>query len=98
MSIPGGPLPSVAPLSVEAWVRFNEPGNRTIFDRRSGATGYALLTDNDGKLCFWVSGVTSRSAGGLRPGMWNHVAGVYDGKNIRAYISTTGMQRVLSRR
>jgi hypothetical protein len=87
VSIPGAALPSASPFSVEAWVRPSDAGNRTIFDRRSGGSGYALLTDADGKLCFWVSSVTNRSVGGLRPGMWNHVAGVYDGKRIRSYIN-----------
>jgi hypothetical protein len=87
VTIPGGALPSSAPLSVEAWVRLNDAGNRTIFDRRTVSAGYSLSTDSDGRLCFWVSGVTCRSVGGLRPNMWNHVAGVYDGKNIRVFIN-----------
>lgn len=80
------------PLTIEAWILGDADGF-------AGRTGLATKTENsefglfvsDGRLDMSVhlNGryVTGSSAdGALQPGTWHHVAGVYDGATVRAFI------------
>ncbi|MEK6407440.1 MAG: LamG-like jellyroll fold domain-containing protein [Acidobacteriota bacterium] len=87
------------PITVEAWIKLNSPGVRQgIIERYNpsagaGTTdgGYALRVLSNGKLRFFVfknsveySSVTSATS--LTTGQWYHVAGVYDGSQLKIYI------------
>ncbi len=86
VQIPAGSSLEPPSLTVEAWVYPSSVDQRTIFDHRDGSLGYRLATDANGKPYFWVSGASCLARGGLRPGQWHHVAGTYDGSQMRLFV------------
>jgi hypothetical protein len=87
------------PITVEAWIKLNVNNVRQGIIERYNASagtgttdgGYALRLLNSGKLRFFVfknsfeySNVTSSTS--LAIGQWYHVAGVYDGTQLKIYI------------
>lgn len=96
----GVSLNLTGPLTVEAWVRVNTSAVTqsviTRYNPLSGAGtfdgGYALKVISSGKARFWIyknaaefTRVTSNTT--LLPGVWYHLAGVYDGSQIRIYVN-----------
>jgi hypothetical protein len=89
-----------ASVSVEAWVKRNGtpgPGKHIIAkgDNNCFAASYALYTGASGGLSFYVQGfldggsffVPSPEFGsGVWDGNWHHVAGTFDGFNVRLYV------------
>ena len=92
-------LDITGPLTVEAWIKVNAIGTaQGIVERYgptdSGSGGYALRITNTGKLHFFI-GNDSTSAGQsdtldgattITAGQWHHVAGIYDGAQMRVYV------------
>ncbi|MCX7591819.1 MAG: LamG domain-containing protein, partial [Kiritimatiellae bacterium] len=78
-------------ITVEAWVNMDDVAGRTILDRRSGGAGYALYTEADGRLTFWIGtgsgNVTATTPLPIRSGVWTHVAGTFDGRNVDTYVN-----------
>src|SRR5205085_887965 len=86
-------------LTLEAWVKLNTVGAAQAVVERYGATnsgsgGYALRITNTGKVHFFI-GYDSTSASQsdtldgattITAGQWHHVAGVYDGAQLRVYL------------
>ena len=94
--VPASPsLNITGPLTLEAWIKPNATGaQQGIVERyewTSTAGGYGLRLTAGGKLGFftvrnsaeydYVEGGTSLTAG-----VWHHVAGVYDGTQLRVYV------------
>ena len=87
-------------LTLEAWVKLNTVGAaaQAVVERygatNSGSGGYALRITNTGKVHFFI-GYDSTSASQsdtldgattITAGQWHHVAGVYDGAQLRVYL------------
>ncbi|MFA6146107.1 MAG: LamG domain-containing protein [Patescibacteria group bacterium] len=98
-------LESMATLTVEAWVKTDENRlNKAIVSKwQTGTASYILRTDNtpgnEGKIGFsvYTSGATNVvSSITVNDNKWHHLAGVYDGTNVKIYIdgvdSTTSPQ------
>lgn len=83
-----GKLNFVNAITVEAWVRMDGDGdwshivskntNDQLCLRRSG------MSD---KICFSVAGAEATSSTSLTRGVWYHVAGVFDGTNVRIFLN-----------
>ena len=96
----GPPLGPEA-LSLEAWVRL-DCGSRKggligrVDDNRYGGNGVSLGYDED-RFRFGLAaeggrkgdGVLTwiRSRSGIKPGVWTHIAGTYDGGTMRLYVN-----------
>ncbi|MEC7584593.1 MAG: LamG domain-containing protein, partial [Planctomycetota bacterium] len=77
------------PLTVEAWLRGSSfSGKRKIVSKAQD--GEFHLTANDGAVSFMLyldgsyRGATTGPA--LEPNRWHHVAGVFDGEEVRVYV------------
>ena len=77
------------PLTVEAWLRGSSfSGKRKIVSKAQ--EGEFHLTANDGAVSFMLyldgsyRGATTNAI--LKPGGWHHVAGVFDGQEVRIYV------------
>jgi len=99
-TVSSSPVLDIAgPLTVEAWIKVSAIGAAQGIVERYGATnstsgGYALRITNTGKLHFFI-GYDSTTAGQsdtidgattITAGQWHHVAGVYDGAQLRVYL------------
>jgi len=86
-------------ITLEAWIKpasFGSAGcyANTIVSKEGGSThGFGLRCGGNGLLDFYVSqgwyapGVTSPE-NALKTGIWQHVAGTYDGDTIRLYVNS----------
>jgi hypothetical protein len=74
-------------LTIEAWIQPTALGGR-IVDKITafGNDGY-LLDTYGGKLRMIVGTANVSSTASLAAGAWTHVAGTYDGANVRLYIN-----------
>ena len=79
-------------LTLEAWIKpISVNGQRGIWDDY-GNPG-ALLYVRDGQVQFTLSTTTDPGlgvtlyAGSVTPGAWQHIAGVYDGAQMRVYVN-----------
>ncbi|MFA5051089.1 MAG: LamG domain-containing protein [Patescibacteria group bacterium] len=88
-------LESMATLTVEAWVKTDENRlNKAIVSKwQTGTASYILRTDNtsgnEGKIGFsvYTSGATNVvSSVTINDNEWHHLAGVYDGTNVKIYV------------
>lgn len=84
-------LASVAdgPLTVEAWMRAEEFGTRTGLVSKAESSEFGLFV-SDGRPSFSVHvggayAEAEATGAALRPGEWHHVAGVFDGAEVRVY-------------
>ncbi len=98
--VPYGPgLGVTGPLTIEAWIKVNSHGaDKGIAERygpyNSASGGYDLRVTAAGKLHFFIGYDTSnpatyhyiRGATTISTGVWHHVAGVYDGAQMRVYL------------
>ncbi len=92
-----GSLNITGPITVEAWIKLNSTtGDQAISSRYGTAQtdgGWQLIVTG-GKLAFatlkngysgngdWITGTTT-----LSTGTWYHVAGVYNGSQLRVYVN-----------
>lgn len=84
-------LDIVDQLTIETWVFPDPVGSARIVDKVTGGTSDGYLFDTiGGKLRFGVSAGGSMSNAEIASGAWTHVAGVYDGVNVRLYIDGVG--------
>ena len=92
MKMPDGPF------TVEAWVRPDDQKHRRFIAakgamRWTGERGEYHLILVRGRPQFFVRldgrANVIRAADPLAPGVWHHIAGVYDGNEIRLYVSGT---------
>lgn len=79
-----------APFTVEAWVNADDYAGRRGLASKAEQSGYGIFV-NDGvprfSVRFGERYVTALApAPMLKAGQWHHVAGVYDGKQVRLYI------------
>lgn len=79
VTIPFAGAPEQSAFTVEAWVKLDQANNRIIFSRRNVADGYELATDINGMPYLAVGAVTCTGLTGIRPGVWTHLAGTFDG-------------------
>ena len=83
------PLPD-GPFTLEAWVRGTSYGGRRGLVAKTEGSEYALF-GSDGVPVFSVhlSGAyrsASATEALLHPGRWHHIAGVFDGEELRLYL------------
>lgn len=91
----GVSLAITGPITVEAWIKLSANNiTQDILTRytTAGTNGYGLRVTPNGKLKFTVysSSGTSASATGsttLATGQWYHVAGIYDGTQVRLFVN-----------
>ena len=84
------PLPD-GPFTVEAWVNGRSFAARQGLVCRTENSEYGLFADS-GRLSFSVHldgayvKVKAAEEDGMTPGQWHHVAGVFDGEEVRLYL------------
>ncbi|MBX3462333.1 MAG: metallophosphoesterase [Planctomycetes bacterium] len=87
------PLPD-GPFTLEAWVR-GDYGSRTALVAKTENSDYALFGSRGAaEFSVWLEGedgsggyaVARAGDGALQPGRWHHVAGVFDGSEVRCYV------------
>ncbi|MCC7388939.1 MAG: metallophosphoesterase [Phycisphaerales bacterium] len=83
------PLPD-GPLTLECWMRARSFGDRVGLIAKTESSDYGIFV-NKGEAHFSVfldaKYATARSEGpALKVGQWHHVAGVFDGAEVRLYI------------
>jgi concanavalin A-like lectin/glucanase superfamily protein len=85
------------PITVEAWIKLNSIGayqvilSREAFQQPGTGGGYRLTITNVGKLQFDLfqshnTYVTAIGVTTVTTGAWHHVAGVFDGSQMRLYV------------
>ncbi|MEM9596180.1 MAG: LamG-like jellyroll fold domain-containing protein [Acidobacteriota bacterium] len=81
-------LDNLFALTVSAWIRApQEPRWRSIVDKRdAGADGFDLFLDSVGHAFLRVDNTTLTGLADLDDGEWHHVAGVWDGVELRLYV------------
>ncbi|MFK7741993.1 MAG: LamG-like jellyroll fold domain-containing protein [Planctomycetota bacterium] len=78
------------PLTLECWLQGSDFNGRRGLLAKTESSEFGIFC-SDGKLDFSVHldgrYVTAASAGAaLKPGSWHHVAGVFDGSDVRLYL------------
>ncbi len=91
------PLPQ-GPFTVEGWVKLADLKGRNPFLCKTNSAEYGIFL-NDGKPSFLVhldgKYATAEAENVLvQPRRWHHVAGVYDGKEVRVYLDGRVVGRV----
>lgn len=86
------------PFTVETWVRANKFASRQGLVAKTESSEYSLFA-NDGQPSFAVhlagAYVTAAASGvTLARGRWHHVAGVFDGSEVRLYVDGALAARV----
>jgi hypothetical protein len=88
-----GTLNITGPMTVEAWIKTNSSAQQQGIVERYSSTdgGYALRLSSTGLLQFFTlhNGTTFdfvQSGSAVPAGAWHHVAGVFDGSQLRVYI------------
>lgn len=90
---PGAAAVPDGPLTLEAWLCGDDFAGRRALVAKTESSEFALFV-NDGTVEFSVflgAGYVSAKTGQpvLRQGTWHHVAGVFDGGEVRAYVDGT---------
>ncbi|MBL9077279.1 MAG: metallophosphoesterase [Planctomycetes bacterium] len=88
------PLPD-GPFTLEAWVRGERFTGRTALVAKTDDSDYALFgSDGAAEFSVFLAGADGKGGyvqaeapkGTLQPGRWHHVAGVFDGQEVRCYV------------
>jgi hypothetical protein len=83
------PLPD-GPMTLEAWVRGEDYGARCALVAKTDNSDYALFgSKGAAEFSLWLGNGYVRATaaeGTLQPGRWHHVAGVFDGDEVRCYV------------
>jgi uncharacterized repeat protein (TIGR01451 family) len=72
-------------ITIDAWIKPVALGGR-IVDKSGGSDGYLLGTDS-GHLRLAIGSTSISSSAILSTTVWTHVAGVYDGSQLKVYIN-----------
>ena len=94
VSVPNSPtLNPNGPITVEAWIKTNSSAQQGIVERfgSAGSEGGFALRLEQGRLRFYTlrNSATYDFVEGSTPvtaGVWHHVAGVFDGSQLRVYL------------
>ena len=75
-------------LTVEAWVNRSATGSlHSIIGNYQGSYPFLFRIDND-KIVLYMNSVSSVTSSSTIPvGVWTHLAGTYDGTNLKVYIN-----------
>src|SRR5690606_18317579 len=74
-------------LTVEAWIKRSTTGSFQTIAGNYQSTYPMLLRLDNGKLSLYLnSGPFATSTNTIPVGKWTHVAGTYDGTNMKVYI------------
>jgi CSLREA domain-containing protein len=105
--IPHNAAQNSAQITIDAWINQTTSGNgRSILNKRTAGNvgGFTLETlhgvagiNNGIALCVWVGGTLTCSltpSDVITNGTWHHVAGTYDGSNMRIFVD--GIQQALT--
>ncbi|MCP4757869.1 MAG: hypothetical protein GY894_04480 [Planctomycetes bacterium] len=90
------PLPD-GPFTLEAWVKPSDLGGRRALMAKTESSEYGLFaSDWRPQFHVWLDGSyrTASSDAKLEPSIWQHVAGVFDGEEVRLYINGTLVGRI----
>ncbi|MDP7070920.1 MAG: metallophosphoesterase [Phycisphaerales bacterium] len=82
------PLPD-GPLTLEAWIRPSDLSGRRALMAKTESSEYGIFaSDWRPEFHVWLDGGyrTASSETPLEPDVWQHVAGVYDGSELRLYV------------
>ncbi len=84
------PIAADAPLTLEAWINGNDYAGRRGLACKTQLSEYGIFV-SDGRPSFSVflgtQYVTARAADAvLEPNTWHHIAGVFDGSEVRLYV------------
>lgn len=76
-------------FTIDAWIYPNATGGRVV-DKITAGSGDGYLLDTwGGVIRFLFDGQTLSGATTIPTGAWSHVAGVYDGAEMRVYLNGT---------
>ena len=95
VQVPSGPslvIPNNDPFTIETWVNVDNFNSfyQTLVDKgnKYSGPGYGLsLEDHHLILQYGVAGAHTTGSSNLTPGIWYHVAGVYDGSGGKIYVN-----------
>jgi hypothetical protein len=77
------------PFTVEAWVKPVGGGDGSIVSNRRGNAGFGLEVRDEPVFIVRSGGewCSAEGAERLRPGVWTHLAGVYDGEAVSLFVN-----------
>jgi hypothetical protein len=78
------------PFTLECWMNADEFGDRTGLLCKTQGSDYGIFVSKgrpEFSVFLGTKYVAARGvAGSLKPGTWHHIAGVFDGKEVRLYV------------
>jgi hypothetical protein len=82
-------LDITASITLEAWVKFNSIGHHWIVGKDPYNTAYQLFADtySGNEFIFQINSDAQAKGGIPAVGVWTHVAGTYDGANLKLYVN-----------
>lgn len=82
-------LDITASITLEAWVKFNTIGHNWIIGKDPYNTAYQLFADtySGNEFIFQINSDAQAKGGTPAVGVWTHVAGTYDGANLKLYVN-----------
>lgn len=81
------PLRITGPITIDAWINPVATGGRVV-DKITAGSGDGYLLDTwGGVIRFLFDGQSLSGSTPLPTGAWSHVAGVYDGTQMRVYLN-----------
>lgn len=85
------PFDTTSQITVAAWVNIASINTEWTAIVTKGDSAWRLSTESNNPICHFAINSSTRVSGQRRvePGQWHHVAGVYDGKQMRIYIDGT---------
>ncbi|MBI4602266.1 MAG: LamG domain-containing protein [Planctomycetes bacterium] len=73
-------------VTIEAWVQPERLPDREVGVVAKGVDSYGLTWYTDGRCWFYISGGGNNCKASIAPGFWHHVAGTFDGREMRLYV------------
>ncbi len=73
-------------VTIEAWVQPERLPDREVGVVAKGVDSYGLTWYTDGRSWFYISGGGNNCKASIAPGFWHHVAGTFDGREMRLYV------------
>lgn len=85
---PGAPaLDITGPITVEAWVYATRPAPSETGIAGKSFSSYGLTYYTDGNVYWYIGDGGNKCAAPLEPKMWRHIAGTFDGKEMKLYVN-----------